>query len=185
MPSPALLEGLQSELPERTAADAARRVLEGGLWLWRAPTRAHPAAAAALAAAAVSAGRQALILIPEVEMMGPVVEQIRRVLPKSASVATYHAGMGRARSALYGAAAAGRLDVLVGTRSAALLPLGRPGRCCASWTSPTRHTGPSPATRGSRCTSGRSPCCAPRRRAAAHCFCPAAPLSRSTGARGV
>lgn len=123
---PPLLKGLDSEEPERAAADAARRVPEGGGWLWRAPARTHPAAAAALAAAAVSAGRQALILLPEMEMTELFVERIRRVLPKNASVAAYHAGMGRARSALYGAAMAGRLDVLVGTRSAALIPLGRP-----------------------------------------------------------
>ncbi|ABG04431.1 primosomal protein N' [Rubrobacter xylanophilus DSM 9941] len=123
---PPLLEGLGPDPPDAAAAGAARGALQGGLWLWRSPSRTHPAAAAALAAAAVSSGRQALVLLPEVEGLEPVVEAVRRVLPRGASVAPYHAGMGRSRSAVYRAAAAGSLDVLVGTRAAALIPLGRP-----------------------------------------------------------
>ena len=71
------------------------------------------------------------------------------------TVAPYHSGLGRGRAAVYEAARAGDVDVLVGTRR----------RRCSAWrarvrsawsTSPTRHTGPSRATRVSRSTSGMS-----------------------------
>lgn len=123
---PPLWRGLGAEEPDPSASVAARRVLEGGGWVWRVPSSFHPAAAAALAAAAAASGRQALVLVPEVERIEPLVDAIRRSLPGEASVAAYHAKLGRARSAIYRAAASGDLDVLVGTRSAALIPLGRP-----------------------------------------------------------
>jgi len=45
-------------------------------------------------------------------------------------VAPYHSGLGRDRTAVYKAARAGQVDVLVGTRTAALLPLARLGAIC-------------------------------------------------------
>jgi primosomal protein N' (replication factor Y) len=102
----------------------------GGAWLWRMPTREQPDAVAAVARAAVEVGEQTLILAPEIEAIERLVRLLRRTLPVGHSVAPYHSGLGRNRSAVYEAARAGRVDVLVGTRTAALLPLARLGAIC-------------------------------------------------------
>jgi primosomal protein N' (replication factor Y) len=52
---------------------------------------------------------------------------LRLVLPAGHTVAAYHAGLGRGRAAVHEAAREGTVDVVVGTRTAALLGLARPG----------------------------------------------------------
>jgi primosomal protein N' (replication factor Y) len=102
----------------------------GGAWLWRIPTREQPDAVAAVARVTVEGGEQALVLAPEIESVERLVRYLRRALPAGHAVAPYHSGLGRDRAAVYEAARAGRVDVLVGTRTAALLPLARLGTIC-------------------------------------------------------
>jgi primosomal protein N' (replication factor Y) len=102
----------------------------GGAWLWRMPTREQPDAVAAVARVAVEGGERALVLAPEIEVVEGLVRHLRRALPTGRTVAPYHSGLGRDRAAVYDAARAGRVDVLVGTRTAVLLPLGCTGAIC-------------------------------------------------------
>lgn len=112
-------------------SDGARRVVErGGAWLWRTPTRERQDVVAAVAGAAVERGWQTLVLSPEVGEIERLALHLRRTLPSGTTVATYHSGLGRDRTAVYEAARTGRVDVLVGTRAAALLPLARLGAIC-------------------------------------------------------
>ena len=110
--------------------EAARVVGRGGAHLWRTPTREAPEVVAAVARAVVEEGEQALILAPERGTVERLVRHLGRALPAGRSVVAYHGGLGRGRAAVYAAARAGRVDVLVGTRTAALLPLARPGAIC-------------------------------------------------------
>jgi primosomal protein N' (replication factor Y) len=100
----------------------------GGAWLWRMPTREQPDAVAAVARATVEGGERALVLAPEIEAVERLVRHLCRALPAGHAVAPYHSS--RDRAAVYEAARAGRVDVLVGTRAAALLPLARLGAIC-------------------------------------------------------
>ncbi|MGI9049065.1 MAG: hypothetical protein ACR2GU_06800 [Rubrobacteraceae bacterium] len=109
----------------------AERVLDsGGAWLWRLPSGDQAEAVLAVAREAVERGRQALILAPEIEAVEVLVRNLRRALPADHTVAPCHSGLGRNRIPVYRAAREGTLDVLVGTRAAALLPLARPGVIC-------------------------------------------------------
>jgi primosomal protein N' (replication factor Y) len=75
-------------------------------------------------------GNQALVLAPEVRSVERMVDYLRGALPQGYTVAPYHGGLGRGRTAVYKAARDGALDVVVGTRAAALLGLARPGSIC-------------------------------------------------------
>jgi primosomal protein N' (replication factor Y) len=103
-------------------------VARGGAWLWRMPTREQPDAAVALARVASEGGERALILAPEIGAVEHLVRRLSRALPAGHAVAPFHSDLDRA--AVYEAARAGRVDVLVGTRTAALLPLARLGVIC-------------------------------------------------------
>jgi primosomal protein N' (replication factor Y) len=111
----------------RRAEPAVRR---GGASLWRMPSAEQPDAVAALACATVEGGEQALVLAPEIETAERLVRRLRRALASGFTVAPYHSGLGRQRTAVYEAARAGRVDVVVGTRTAALLPFARLGAIC-------------------------------------------------------
>ena len=109
----------------------AEKVLEsGGAWLWRLTSGEQKGAVVATAREAVETGWQALILAPEIEVVESLVRELRRALPAGYTVAPYHSGLGRNRVSVYRAAREGDLDVLVGTRAAAILPLERPGVIC-------------------------------------------------------
>jgi len=109
---------------------ARRAVKGGGAFLWRTRGREEHAAVAALVVATLADRRQALVLAPEVGSVERLVELLRRALPEGHTVAPYHSGLGRGRSAVYEAARSGSVDVVVGTRTAALLGLARPGSIC-------------------------------------------------------
>jgi primosomal protein N' (replication factor Y) len=110
---------------------AARRAVEvGGASLWRMPTREMPDAVAAVVRATLEAGGQSLVLAPEIDTVESLVYRLRSSLPAGYTMAPYHSGLGRGRTAVYGAAREGDVDVVVGTRTAALLPLRRPGSIC-------------------------------------------------------
>lgn len=102
----------------------------GGSHLWRLSGRRWAAAAAALARAALGRWEQTLILAPEIRGVERLVEQLSELLPAGATVAPYHSGLGRERVLAHEAARQGAVDVLVGTRAAALVPLSRPGAIC-------------------------------------------------------
>ena len=111
----------------RRAEPAVRR---GGACVWRMPSADQPDAVAALARATVEGGEQVLVLVPEIETGERLVRCLRRALATGYTVAPYHSGLGRQRTAIYEAARTGRVDVLVGTRTAALLPFARLGAIC-------------------------------------------------------
>jgi primosomal protein N' (replication factor Y) len=109
---------------------ARRAVKGGGAFLWRTTGREEHTAVAALVMATLAGGRQALVLAPEVDSVERLVELLREVLPEGHNVAPYHSGLGRGRTAVHQAARKGTVDVVVGTRTAALLGLARPGSIC-------------------------------------------------------
>ncbi|HKH57381.1 MAG TPA: hypothetical protein VKA20_02490 [Rubrobacter sp.] len=120
-------------IPERLAPflrTARRAVKGGGPFLWRTTGRQEHAAVAAIVRATLEDGRQALVLAPEVGSVERLVDLLRLVLPEGQTVAPYHSGLSRGRAAVHEAARKGDVDVVVGTRTAALLGLARPGSIC-------------------------------------------------------
>jgi primosomal protein N' (replication factor Y) (superfamily II helicase) len=120
-------------IPERLAPfsrNARRAVKSGGPFLWRTTSREEPAAVAAIVRATLEGGSQALVLAPEVALVKRLVDLLLQLLPEGHTVAPYHSGLGRARAAVHEAARNGDVDVVVGTRTAALLGLARPGSIC-------------------------------------------------------
>jgi primosomal protein N' (replication factor Y) len=111
----------------RTAQSAVK---SGGAFLWRAAGHEEGNAVAAVARATLRDGDQILVLAPEVRMVERLAELLRQVLPVGHTVAAYHAGLGRGRAAIHEAARQGTVDVVVGTRAAALLGLARAGSIC-------------------------------------------------------
>lgn len=109
---------------------AGRIVDVGGAWMWRMPTVDHDYAVAAMACAAVEGGEQSLVLVPEIETVDDLARKLQGILPTGHKVAAYHSGLGRGRAAVYEAARSGEVDVLVGTRSAALIPMPQLGAIC-------------------------------------------------------
>jgi primosomal protein N' (replication factor Y) len=109
---------------------ARRAVKGGGPFLWRTTGREEHAAVAAIVLATLEDGKQALVLAPEVGSVERLVDFLRWTLPEGHTVAPYHGGLGRGRSVVHEAAGRGSLDVVVGTRTAALLGLARPGSIC-------------------------------------------------------
>jgi primosomal protein N' (replication factor Y) (superfamily II helicase) len=78
------------------------------------------------ALAALRAGRQALVLVPEIALAPQAADAFRRAGVER--VALYHSELRpRERVDVWRRAASGELDVIVGTRSAVFLPLVRPG----------------------------------------------------------
>ena len=103
---------------------------QGGDWVWRMPRVEFVAATAAVAKATIRRGEQALVLAPEIEDVKRLVETFEMLLPAGLAVAPYHSGLGRSRVAVYEAARRGEVDVLVGTRTAMLVPMMRLGAIC-------------------------------------------------------
>ena len=109
---------------------AGRIVDVGGAWMWRTPTDEQTPAVAAVSRAAIEGGEQALILVPEIDAVEDLAANLQDLLPPGRTVAAYHSGLGRHRTTIYEAAGSGRVDVLIGTRSAALIPMPRLGAIC-------------------------------------------------------
>lgn len=112
------------------ARDAGRVADRGGSWFWRVPSRELSAAVAAFVEAVVEGGEQALVLAPEVETVEALIGYLAENLPAGYRVAPYHSGLDKKRGAVYEQARDGVVDVLVGTRTAALLPMKRLGAIC-------------------------------------------------------
>lgn len=110
--------------------DAVRAVGRGGAHVWRVPSRDQAAAVAAVARTVVGEGDQLLVLAPEIEAVDALIRRLRDALPEGHGVAAYHSGLGRDRGVVFEAAREGEADVVVGSRTAALLPLARPGAIC-------------------------------------------------------
>lgn len=130
-PAP-IFETTGKDLAEtRNGVQAGERLAtEGGPWLWRVPTAEHAVTVAGVIRGALARGRRALVLAPEIEAADTLVRTLRGSLPPGYKVAAYHSGLGRQRSLLYAAARDGAVDVLVGTRTAAMLPLPDLGLIC-------------------------------------------------------
>ena len=111
-------------------ADASTAVGRGGAYVWRVPSDEQPEALAAVARAVVEEGEQVLVLAPDIETVERLAGGVRVALPRGHAVAAYHSGLGRERAAVCEAARKGEVDVIVGTRAAALLALARPGAVC-------------------------------------------------------
>ena len=109
---------------------ARRAVQSGGAFLWRTTRREEQDAVAAIARTSMESKAQTLVLAPEIDSVERMVDLLRRALPSGHTVAAYHGGLGRGRAAVYEAARAGDVDVIVGTRTAAMLSLARPGAIC-------------------------------------------------------
>lgn len=136
-PEPAQLLATMGDVavPEHVASftrTAGRAVESGGAFLWRTARSEELDAVTAIAKATLERGDQALILAPEIAAVEHMVDALRRELPAGHTVAAYHGGLGRGRAAVYEAARAGEVDVVVGTRTAALLALERPGSICVA-----------------------------------------------------
>lgn len=131
-PSPALRSTSSAKAigHDNYLRDAGRVVDRGGAWYWRVPTRECSLAVAASAEAAVEGGEQALVLVPEIDSVGRLVDCLVANLPEGYTVAPYHSGLDGMRAVVYEETRNGHVDVLVGTRTAALLPLARPGVIC-------------------------------------------------------
>ncbi|QIN78854.1 hypothetical protein GBA65_10345 [Rubrobacter marinus] len=109
----------------------ARRALDGGgAWVWRAPTGEGAMAAAAISRLAARRGGQTLVLAPDVGCVEKLARDLVRLLPAGLTVSPYHGSLGRERATAYEAARSGEVDVLVGTRTAALVPLASLGAIC-------------------------------------------------------
>ena len=117
-----------SLVPYRKGATWA--LARGGACLWRVPTPECAAAAAAVAREAAGRGMGTLVLAPEVEGVERLTRELGNLLPAGLTVAPYHGGLGRTRDAVNEAAGRGEVDVLVGTRAAALMPVSRLGAVC-------------------------------------------------------
>lgn len=112
------------------AAGAERAHARGGAWIWRMPNAESIVAAAAVARAAVKRGEQALVVAPEIRTVERLVKAFEELLPAGLTVAPYHSALGRGRAAIYEAARRGEVDVLIGTRTAVLVPVARLGSVC-------------------------------------------------------
>ena len=131
-PLPVLIcrDSSDAEVLQSFTRQAGRIVDVGGAWMWRMPTEEQARAVAAVARAAIEGEEQALVLVPEIEAAKDLAGKLQALLPAGRTVAAYHSGLGRDRTALYESAVSGRMDVLVGTRSAALIPMPRLGAIC-------------------------------------------------------
>ena len=74
----------------------------------------------------LAAGRQCLVLVPEIGLTPQTIERFRRRFEMTPAV--FHSGLGDAeRLAAWRQAAAGGAAVIIGTRSAVFAPMARPG----------------------------------------------------------
>lgn len=118
-------------LDERPRSDTLEETLEHrGCYLWRVPGDEQTQAVVGLCQAAAERWEQTLVLAPEIRDVECIVAEIADLLPSGTTVAPYHSGLSRERATVYEAARQGAVDVLVGTRTAALVPLSRPGAIC-------------------------------------------------------
>ncbi|MGH3089629.1 MAG: hypothetical protein ACRDSJ_20275, partial [Rubrobacteraceae bacterium] len=114
----------EDESTNKEFVDGVTSALESGdAWLWRVPSREFSEAVCAMAREAIALEVKLLVLAPEVKMVNGLVENLRRNLASGARIAAYHGDVGRDRAEVWRLAKAGEIDVLVGTRTAALVPL--------------------------------------------------------------
>lgn len=110
--------------------DAGRVADRGGTWAWRIPSSRHPEAVAAFVEAAIEGGEQVLVLAPEIDSVEHLTGYLSENLSQGYRVAAYHSGLDSSRGTIYEKARDGGIDVVVGTRAAALMPMRRLGAVC-------------------------------------------------------
>ncbi|MBA2693498.1 MAG: hypothetical protein H0U65_13575 [Rubrobacter sp.] len=120
-----------SEVP-RAIERGVSSAMERGSSLWRMPSRDIPEAVAAMGRAVVGAGKTMLVLAPEIRKVDGLVEHMSRSLPKGSRIAAYHGEAGRNRAEIWRMAGLGDVDVLVGARAAALVPMEGLGAICVA-----------------------------------------------------
>lgn len=115
---------------ERRSSAYARVLREGEVCVRRVPSRSTVRETLAVARAAFLSGTRLLVLVPETSLADRIAGELARHLPAEATIGRYHGRLGDERAGVWRAAMSGELDVLVGTRSAALLPLRDIGAVC-------------------------------------------------------
>ena len=110
--------------------DAGRVVDRGEAWLWRLPPEKQMAAVSSVSEAALEGGERALVLVPEIEAVEKMAAYLVETLPEGYTVASYHSGLAHRRGYVHKEVCDGRVDVLVGTRAAALMPMRDIGAIC-------------------------------------------------------
>jgi primosomal protein N' (replication factor Y) len=117
--------------PRNPFSRPVERVLErGGAWVWRTPTEEQALVVAALVRAATQRGEQTLVLAPEIRQVEILGAALAELLPGGTVLALHHSKVGRDRAGIHAAARSGDVDVVVGTRTASLLTMARPGPMC-------------------------------------------------------
>lgn len=109
---------------------AEQALSRGGCWVWRMSSVQNAPAAAAVARATARCGKQTLVLAPEIRDVERLVKAFEGLLPAGLTVAPYHSALAQGRAAVYEAVRRGEVDVLVGTRTAALVPIKHLGAIC-------------------------------------------------------
>lgn len=105
-------------------------ISDGGVCLLRTSTRDQAEAVISACRMTLNSGRRALVLVPEIDSAEEVAQLLRYSLPHGSTIAAYHSEVGRGRAALYERIREGEVDVVVGTRTAALLPVPGLGLVC-------------------------------------------------------
>lgn len=78
-------------------------------------------------ASQLSAGRQSLVLVPEIGLTPQLIARFRQRFPQ-ADIVSFHSGLSDLqRLESWQAAHSGHADIIIGTRSAVFMPLPRPG----------------------------------------------------------
>jgi primosomal protein N' (replication factor Y) len=131
-PAPVLVseEGGSADDLKPFVREAGRVVDLGGAWIWRMPAVEQTYALAAVARAAIEGEEKMLVLVPEIDTAEDIAERLQRLMPAGSKIAAYHSELGQDRAPVYEEARSGRVDVLVGTRSAALIPMPQLGAIC-------------------------------------------------------
>jgi primosomal protein N' (replication factor Y) (superfamily II helicase) len=125
LPSDATLTGEQRALVARLAELCERR-LHAGILLEGVTASGKTAVYAAAIAVALAAGRQALVLVPEIALAVPLIDRLTAEL--GVPVALMHSALSDGeRADEWRRLRAGEAQVLVGTRLAVLAPLDDPG----------------------------------------------------------
>jgi primosomal protein N' (replication factor Y) len=121
LPADATLTGEQQRVVERVAA-LVRGHAFGGLLLDGVTAGGKTAVYAAAIREALAAGRPALLLVPEIALAVPLIDRLRHDL--GVEIAVLHSGLGEGeRADEWRRIRAGGVQVVVGTRLAALAPL--------------------------------------------------------------
>lgn len=116
---------------------------DGGVFVRRVPTKMMHRETVASGRVVLRSGGSFMVLVPEVSGVEEVAGRLASSFPEGTRIGVYHSGIGDERGEVWRAASEGGLDVLVGTRSAAMIPLrGLGGACVVDEPNPSHRAGP-------------------------------------------